>query len=208
MFFVTLILFSYSYTTTCNDATCDGDIRNTTSFEKNQRIAITAEFSNSYNGTNVTKYVRFYPKVDEFSVLRIPDPNCDLTNLINSSLRLFIGSKSTTYLKHRVNNLIPQFYTAFINLKNGLVNGIGWDTSFKANDVCGPKYLDYRCAIDVPVNCSIKTEIKIFLGFFGTDNKKNPCESVQYAPSTFIKFGVWSTVEQLIGTYHDIYNWF
>jgi len=211
MFVVLLFSTSFSLTPSCQNADCDSRIRSATSFAKGDQISITAEINGYDNVTLRTKYVRFYPKVDKTALLQIPDTQCSLLKLQNSTIRLYIGNKTTKTWNYRApaSALIPQFYSAFVSLSTGTVGAFGWDTSFD-NNTCRTisNKLPYLCADSKPITdpCN-SSQIKIFLAFVGTDKNKVPLESAQYMPSTFLRFGLSGIFENAEELFTKVKGW-
>ena len=212
-FFVSSCLSKNNVYKTCADADCDKEIRETETFKKGDRIAVTAIFTGYVSQGNETdpvyteKYMRFYPTVDDLAILQMQDENCTLTNMTNSTLQLQVGEFKTARWAYRPVNkseYVTDFFSAQIEMKEGKVTGIYFDTVFDSNSCKGERF-QYRCAKKrlVTDKCENNELVKTFLGFAGSDSNEEAFVSRQYMPSSFIKFGLRGVIDDATSLFNQ-----
>lgn len=192
----------------CETQECYKSIFNTSTFEIDDRIALTQIINYTNETGNYELYSMYYPRVDEFTQLELNDENCTYISASSSTVRFIYNSTNETIesplINYRINGSdhVTQFFSIKVILENGVVKSIGVDTEFDTgNCVTEDSDYPYRCVVDVPTNCTGNV-IRTFLGFQGTDKSKTPLQSSQFLPSTFSKFGVTS----IIGKVTDFFN--
>ena len=140
----------------------------------------------------------------------------------NSTVLLYVGDNisstgESAYRPSGYPNYTTQFYSVRVILDKGVINTAEYDPLFSTssctaeiNDQDAPK-LQYRCSKKSPIvdeYADNNTQlIRVFLAFGGTDSKSVPCESLQFLPSTFVKFGVTDAVNSIINTFNNAKDW-
>ena len=163
------------------------------------------------NSNPVQYYIRFYPVVDKLAVLEIPDPDCEIRDMINSNILVQLPDDIAP-IRHKIRRDIytVEYLNLLIYLNKGNVTKVYWDNTFDVNS-CRDRNIvdDDTCYIKNEMNgkCAGKS-IKVFVGFLGTDKDNVPLTSAEYMPSSFLKFGAGGIIDDISDFAKDVTNWF
>ena len=203
--FLLLPLFSLSADSqqVMTDANEERQTSERTSFKIGDRIKVIVE---TMNGNSVVGYARYYPKVDEFSMLQVPGDGFARNE--NAQVRITVGDLTSRPAPVRKAGYIAEYLSFLIYIDEGAHTGVGWDNSFDTNsckirdgiinNTCGKTYSNDLENVD----------IKIFLGFVGNDRDSTSFNSAQSMPSTFLRFGAGGVVDDVTDFVDDSINWF
>eukprot|EP00700_Malawimonas_jakobiformis_P003214 EC725809.1.p1 GENE.EC725809.1~~EC725809.1.p1 ORF type:complete len:175 (+),score=4.23 EC725809.1:81-605(+) len=119
----------------CTTPTCANTVGSKTSFLKSSssltdqlaQVFLWVAQTNSTDNSTILQKAPFYPRVDEFSVMTVN--NSGLLFLNDSSTRIYlsIGNVTSTAKRYTNNAVFVSYWTAYIQLNNGVVRSITWD---------------------------------------------------------------------------------
>lgn len=193
----------------CNTEECNDEAESRTVFEVGDLMALDMEIKGTLEGKEVIYYSRFYPETDKFTTLEIQDGASDIYNLESSSVTFTVNNiTSPPFIIREGNNpLVPTFLSAMILLDKGTITGIGWDQTFDTNGCVGEKG-NHVCLQSRPIGQESGSAFQTFLAFAGTTQRGTHCDSGQYMPSTFMKFGLGGVIDSATDFFNKVVDVF
>ena len=119
---------------------------------------------------NNTQKMVFYPKVDEFTLLEADGSFAEFGNVLNEGLvvQVEVGGHSTDRKRYHTSTSTVAFYTVIIELDEGRVDDVYWDTSCTgcSDSLC----IDGFCSIENSDCGEFNCDIQVYIGWLGTDS--------------------------------------
>ena len=148
--------------------------------------------------SNMTQRAPFFPQVDEFSVLEIPDSGSLFYRNESITVSVVMGNNAyaTPPRAYTDGSSFVGYYSALIHMRNGRVLRIEWDEGCSgcpdgcvANN-CALPYASYGSPCLDP-ECAIK----VYVAWLGTDKDDQVLTSPSLLPSNFRRFALSPVVK-------------
>eukprot|EP01106_Pelomyxa_sp_JSP_P019411 TRINITY_DN974_c0_g1_i3.p1 TRINITY_DN974_c0_g1~~TRINITY_DN974_c0_g1_i3.p1 ORF type:complete len:234 (-),score=71.65 TRINITY_DN974_c0_g1_i3:143-844(-) len=182
---------------------------NKTAFTRGDASVVYLHLSHTDNvtGDTVTSKAKFYPFVDDFSLLAMLDTSAYRTDPTATIYVEYYGFTSEVKHFSDGNGRFVGSWSIVANFTKGTLDGIHFDGNCKeCNDTC----LDDTCTLlDDPATCEDvahdpnKCGIKVYMAFYGTDTKDRDMSSTDSLPSKFTQYSGTNVWEAAAGVWTD-----
>merc|ERR1711916_282734 len=165
-------------------------------YKKDDQAVVFIEVTNT--ASNMAQRAPFFPQVDEFSVLEIPDSGSLFYRNESITVSVVMGNNAhaTPPRAYTDGSSFVGYYSALIHMRNGRVLRIEWDEGCSgcpdgcvANN-CALPYASYGSPCLDP-ECAIK----VYVVWLGTDKDDQVLTSPSLLPSNFRRFALSPVVK-------------